>query len=339
MKTKLPYLSVLFLLLFSWSSKAQTTLSPCDIAIMYAQADTPDAFAFVTFVDLAAGTTIIFTDCGADPTGGFRQDQNCTEGAVVFTSTGNTAGDIIFYEAGTSNPNWTSLSGDTKITGSFALSTTGDQVIAFQESGNAGTPTANAGNNPNFLFAFNLASTTFAGSPIDSNETGLPVGLTDTGLPRTAVGAGAGAGNDVEFDNSYYSAGIFDFSGYADIDAVKVVITDPASYTGNNTVQANGLPASIALPTLSTPSNSLKNGLRIYPNPSNDGRFVLANSEALQLQYAEVINVTGQRVKTIKLQETSPEKAIDLSSLNAGIYMMKITDQANNAVIKKLIIQ
>ncbi len=65
MKTKLLKLLFVLPMLFATSNTfAQTTLAPGDIVIIQLQGDDPDSFAFVTFVDIAAGTGIYFTDCG-----------------------------------------------------------------------------------------------------------------------------------------------------------------------------------------------------------------------------------------------------------------------------------
>ena len=179
----------------AWS---QTTLEPGDIAVLWYQADTPDNFAFVTFVDLAAGTGIYFTDCRTTTAAdGFRIPA-CTEGVEKYTvpTGGHEAGKIVKFDG---NPNFTPYN-DARITGSLGLATSGDHVVVFQDATSAGGG-SNAANNPTYIFVIHSASTQFAGNPQDSNETSLPFGLTDIGLPRTALGVGAGPGVDEEFDN------------------------------------------------------------------------------------------------------------------------------------------
>jgi hypothetical protein len=64
---------------------------PGDIMVLQIDEDeqgvTTDNFIFVTFVDLAIGTTIYFTDCGIFPTTGLFTGSDypaCTEGATKF---------------------------------------------------------------------------------------------------------------------------------------------------------------------------------------------------------------------------------------------------------------
>ena len=102
MKTKLlSILVALPILLLTTSAFAQTTLAPGDIAVIQLQGDDPDSFAFVTFVDIDAGTGIYFTDCGVTTAGQFRTPA-CTEGARKYTAPtgGLDAGDIIKYAGG-----------------------------------------------------------------------------------------------------------------------------------------------------------------------------------------------------------------------------------------------
>ncbi|MDJ0598379.1 MAG: hypothetical protein QNJ37_06020 [Crocosphaera sp.] len=91
---------------------AGTILLPGDIAIIGFNFDNPDEFAFVTLVDITAGTEIKFTDNGWQAAGSFR----ATEGTFTWTaSTDIAAGTVI-------NPSISSV----------LFSTSGDQIIAYQ---------------------------------------------------------------------------------------------------------------------------------------------------------------------------------------------------------------
>jgi hypothetical protein len=200
MTTKL--LSIVFITIaffFISSTSAQTTLTPGDVGVIWNQGDNPDNFAFFTYVDLAAGTGIYFTDCGTTTLAdGFRMPE-CTEGIVKYTvPTGGLAiGSIITFVG---NSNFVPYT-DARIIGALSLATSGDQIVVFQDATSASGGT-NAGNNTTFIFVIHNASTQFLGNPSDSNETSVPFGLSDTGLPRTALGVVAGPGVDVEFDNT-----------------------------------------------------------------------------------------------------------------------------------------
>jgi len=344
MKTKLLSLLALLPILFlTTNTSAQTVLTPGDIAVIQNQADTPDDFAFVTFVNIAAGTGIYFTDCGTD-TVGFRTPA-CTEGAVKYTvpAGGLSIGDIVKYASG-GNADFATYT-DARITGGFGMSTSGDQVIAFQDSTDPAGGT-NAANTPTFLFVIHNSSTIFAGSPTDSNETSLPPGLSDTGLPRTALGLGMSSAVDDEWDNTIYM-GTYDFSGSPDlassITAAKIALTNPANYAQSNSITdatyaaaVTAMPAVLMLFTLSTETVSLDKALALYPNPSN-GRVIIKNS-GIALESIQITSINGRVVVIYNLNGAIEDKEIDLSGLSTGMYLVKLSSNKASTV-KKLIIR
>lgn len=168
-------------------STAQTVLAPGDIAILGIQADTPDDFQFVTFVELAAGTEIRFTDSGVLSDGTFRGN----EGGVKYTAPDVIpAGTIIGLISNASN----FVADNDAIIGNngLALSTSGDQVIAFQ----------GLSDNPTFLYIMSISSTVWHTGTDDSNQTDLPPGLIDG---YTAVTIGWSDGPEDEWDNAVYN--------------------------------------------------------------------------------------------------------------------------------------
>ncbi len=135
-----------------------TILTAGDIVIVGVNCDDPDDFAFVPLVDLNAGTVINFTDNGWLSTNTFRSG----EGVKTFRApSAIPAGKVIVY---TSNSiRFTS-------SGSFALSASGDQLIAYQ-----GTATS-----PTILYAVNISGMgTWQADATSSNTSALPLGLTN----------------------------------------------------------------------------------------------------------------------------------------------------------------
>lgn len=106
---------------FSWT---QTTLSKGDIAIISISTGGED-FAFVTFVDLQAGTVIYFTDEEADG----DLTMNTGEGTVQYTAPagGITAGTVVTGNSSGSATDFSSTSD-----GSMTLGNSGDGIIAYQ---------------------------------------------------------------------------------------------------------------------------------------------------------------------------------------------------------------
>ncbi len=220
-------------ILIGTCSKAwtQTTLVPGDIGVFWAQTDTPDDFAFVTYVDLEASTVIYFTDCGVVPSGSF-DPAGCMEGAFAYTvpAGGHAIGDVITLANVSApvipgNPNF-SVYNDALITENFGISTGGDQVTVFQDANFPGG-SSNASANPKFIFQLNIGSTLFTGDDAaSSTQTGLPTGLQNTVAPFTALGLGSGPGVSDENDNAVYT-GSYTFN---DVAAAKLALTDYNNY-------------------------------------------------------------------------------------------------------------
>ena len=111
-------------------------LAPGDIAITYYQSDNPDVAGFVSTVDIDAGTEILITDNGWTSGGAFRPN----EGTVQFTvpAAGLTCGDEFFFIGGDfTDGDGTAIGTTTNVSGSFALSGSGDQLFVYQDNAGA----------------------------------------------------------------------------------------------------------------------------------------------------------------------------------------------------------
>ncbi|KGO80968.1 hypothetical protein Q762_10005 [Flavobacterium cauense R2A-7] len=73
-------------------------------------------------------------------------------------------------------------------------------------------------------------------------------------------------------------------------------------------------------------------GLNIYPNPAND--FLHITTSANGVKTVTIYDVVGKQV----LNTTTANEVINVSSLNAGIYMVKITEEGKTAT-RKLVIK
>jgi hypothetical protein len=330
----------LFILLISSSvSFGQTTLAAGDIAIISLQGDDPDDFAFVTFVNIDATTGIYFTDCGADASG-FRSPA-CTEGAYKYTvpTGGLSKGDIVRFSTSTDFASYS----DTRITGSFNVAASGDQVIAFQDSTSAigGTTAAQT---PTFLFVIQIASTLFTGDPADTNQTGLPAGLSDTGSPRSAIGVGASTGTQSEFDNVVYN-GSYDFSSEANdaasLVAAKIAMTDPANYLGENDFTDatylgfwSAIPSALTLSTVLSVTKQEIANFSTYPNPVTNGEFFI-NSASNAAKDVQIYDMLGKQVYA---KNVIANERVNVANLNTGIYILKVIEEGKTAT-RKLVIK
>ncbi|MFQ6615171.1 MAG: Ig-like domain-containing protein [Fidelibacterota bacterium] len=173
--------TVLSLVVLSGGAAAPTSLSPGDVAIIGYNYDNPDEFGFVVLVDLDSGTQIYFTDSGVTAEGTFRGG----EGAVKYTVPGEgiPAGSVIIYTG--SDSSFVPANDSHVGTGGLALSSSGDQIIAFQGSSAS----------PSFIYALNAEGEGWQPDANSSNETALPPGLID-GSTALAL---------MEADNGYYS--------------------------------------------------------------------------------------------------------------------------------------
>lgn len=80
--------------------------------------------------------------------------------------------------------------------------------------------------------------------------------------------------------------------------------------------------------TLSVRNNTI-NGLKVYPNPVNDG-ILYISTDLNEEKNVQVYDVLGKQVLNI----TSSTEAINLSSLNTGLYIVKITEGGKSATVK-----
>ena len=203
---------VLFFLIIYNSGHSQTTLNPGDIVIIGISGDNK-MFSFVPMIDLSASTEIYFTDSGwIGP--GFRAN----EGAVKYTvpTGGLNAGQIIQYSAGAND--FITISDSNVGMNGFNLSTSGDQVLAFQ-----GTTAS-----PIFIFAAQSNSTQWQASATNSNTSGLPDGLISG---STAVAYGSGPGDGDEYDNIWYNCSTTTGSPLI----VLAAVANQNNWTGDNT--------------------------------------------------------------------------------------------------------
>lgn len=67
-----------------------------------------------------------------------------------------------------------------------------------------------------------------------------------------------------------------------------------------------------------------------YPNPANDNVKIYSNN-TINIVNIKVIDLSGKVII-----ETANEE-INISHLNSGLYMLRITDSNNKTTVKKLI--
>ena len=212
---KLFLLSLLILFTITFKVPA-TTLSAGDIAIVGFNSDDPDEFAFVCLKDIDAGTVIIFTDCGwsSGSLSGFTTSN--ADGGLTWTAPASySAGEVVYF-SGTGSGGWTTY--DMGTGGSFALATTGDEILAFQ--GTSASPT--------FIYAIYFNGTSWPTNTNSNSAAGsdLPPSLINT-ISAVAVG---------KVHNGYYNGGAM-----SDLSALRTSIGNSVYWvTGSSRFDLQG---------------------------------------------------------------------------------------------------
>jgi hypothetical protein len=186
-------LTPVFLLVLMAIQAQSNLLNPGDIAIIAFQSDNNDQFAFLCLVDIAPNTQIQFSEKGWNgslPTPGFV---STTEGIHTWTAPSNSLPKGTVVIIGFNNLGMAPIAnyGMVQSTAAAKLSTSGDELLAFQGSIAA----------PHFVYAFGSRPWITSGIPT-SNQSWLPLPLVNGVTARDFA---------TENDNQY-----FKFPAYAD---------------------------------------------------------------------------------------------------------------------------
>lgn len=124
---------------------------------------------------------------------------------------------------------------------------------------------------------------------------------------------------------------------FSEVDYIGQVVPQGAANRVVLVAEFNGTPQvaarSLADVTLSSSSFNAIDGLTMYPNPLK-GNTLYFNSTANADMSVQIYDVLGKEV----LKSNVMNNAVNVSSLNAGVYMVKITEEGKTAT-RKLVIQ
>ncbi|AFL79769.1 HYR domain-containing protein [Aequorivita sublithincola DSM 14238] len=87
--------------------------------------------------------------------------------------------------------------------------------------------------------------------------------------------------------------------------------------------------------TIGVGKNSLDKGLALYPNPASNV-VNLVNKTNISLEKMMIYDINGKLVNTTDLRTMQGEKAVDVSSLASGVYVVQIIGN-NASTVKRLI--
>ncbi|QHI35860.1 hypothetical protein IMCC3317_12080 [Kordia antarctica] len=88
---------------------------------------------------------------------------------------------------------------------------------------------------------------------------------------------------------------------------------------------------------LSVTENAFSNSIKLFPNPTKD--VITINSVTnISIDRITILDLNGRIVKTItNIGQLSDEKTIDISTLSAGMYFVKIEDTESRIAVKRLV--
>ena len=75
------------------------------------------------------------------------------------------------------------------------------------------------------------------------------------------------------------------------------------------------------------------NGLAVYPNPASD--YIYIKQEKNEKYIIDIIDITGKSIQLISSNE--PITTINVSELQSGMYIVKVTDSKGNIGIHKTV--
>ena len=225
--------------------RAQTALAPGDIAFsgyICNDAPNPDRFSFVLLKNIAATTTIKFTDYGWRTDANMFTNNGITESEITFTATSalnagteiTIVGTSVNVSGGGSGIVVYSV-GPSFLVGNLNLASTGDQIIAYQ--GTFPTPTSFiSGIHMNVYTGVPSTTTAAAWDGVlaavdqNNNSSGLPTGLI-TGTNALWF--------STEFDNARFTCG----PNVSTAALARAALNNPANWQTNNLTAAGfGLP-------------------------------------------------------------------------------------------------
>jgi hypothetical protein len=163
-------------------------------------------------------------------------------------------------------------------------------------------------------------STTTSTSPITSVR--IMMGVPGSGVAATTLSTQS-SGNFTYIDNALSNGATrYYYLEITESDGTRIV-TAPVWYTRNDAASAR----STATVVQSSTQPGVSRTLAIYPNPVQDRLKLLVDTDAPQSLQAEVYDLQGRRLKSVRYALVNGNQQLDLSvqSLPAGTYLLKTT--------------
>ncbi len=133
---------------------------------------------------------------------------------------------------------------------------------------------------------------------------------------------------DVGTDNgTTYGSGDDDTNSPANISSLKETAPFSDQIIGTFTFNLQEV--------LAVKNQELEKSISIYPNPSN-GKVFINNSGFQTIEKAELYAVNGKKVK--EYFDLSDKNSLDFSSLQKGLYFLKVASN-NGSIVKKVVLR
>jgi hypothetical protein len=73
----------------------------------------------------------------------------------------------------------------------------------------------------------------------------------------------------------------------------------------------------------------------VYPNPASEYVYIQIENDNFKEYQVDLIGNDGRVIKSLK--SSNPQEKIDISGLNDGLYLLKVSN-GNNQIFKKIIL-
>jgi hypothetical protein len=242
------------------------------------------------------------------------------------TITPQTSG-TVFYRI---NLNITSMAGVTDTNGGY--------IMGFAQNATAfgGTLWAKRVDDTNFNIG--IETRTATGAPTTYTAAAYPTGTSITVVVAYTFGAGASDDttrlwiNPTTGDEA--TPLLTDTHAGTDLPSIASFFLRQDSPTETGVVEIDNLKVSLTFTeVLSSSSFNAIDGLTMYPNPLK-GNTLYFTSTANADMSVQIYDVLGKEVVNSKVMNNT----VNVSSLNAGVYMVKVTEEGKTAT-RKLVIQ
>lgn len=138
-----------------------------------------------------------------------------------------------------------------------------------------------------------------------------------------------------------YDAGTEDGSGYSGSNADTNplgIITSRSNITPFNGNKIGTITFTYNSSTLSNKQDEILNEIKIFPNPTK-GDITISNIQNIDFKSIEIYNILGSLVKNYTHNIGSSKMDVNLSTLNKGLYLLKLKTNTGSIKTQRIIVE